>query len=263
MLRVGIIGCGAIGSVLAEAICSGKAGGAKLVAVYDLHREACERLRRSLGKDFAIAGSITGLLAEKPDLVVEAASQEAVRQYGEPVLKSGRHLMVMSVGALLDDRLRGRLAKAAGRSGARIYIPTGAAIAVDALKAASAGKLRSVTLTTRKPPAALGIKGKMTAAKVIYRGNAEEAVRKYPQNINVAATLSIAGLGKRRTKVVIIADPKISRNIHELEVKGDFGEFTARIGNVPSPKNPKTSYMAALSAIRLLKNFTDVLKVGT
>lgn len=263
MLRVAIIGCGAIGTALAEAVCRGKAGDAWLVAVYDSHRDACEKLRKELKADFAIAGSIAGLLAEKPDLVVEAASQEAVRQYGELVLKSGRHLMVMSVGALLDDGLRGRLVDAAEKSGARIYIPTGAAIAVDALKAANIGKLKSVTLTTRKPPAALGIKGEIKAAKVIYRGDAEEAVRGYPQNINVAATLSLAGIGKKRTKVVIIADPKISRNIHELAVKGDFGEFTARIENVPSPKNPKTSYMAALSAIRLLRNFTETTRIGT
>ena len=249
--------------MLAEAMCKGDAGSAELATVYDADGGKAEGLRKSLGKEFSVASSISELLAERLDLVVEAASQEAVRQYGEHVLESGRHLMIMSVGALLDESLRERLMKAAKKSGAMIYIPTGAAIAIDALKAANGGKLKSVTLTTRKPPAALGIKGKLKAAKVIYRGSAEEAVRRYPQNINVAATISIAGIGGKKTKVMIIADPKASRNMHELEVKGDFGQFIAKIENVPSPKNPKTSYMAALSAIRLLRSLTEVLKVGT
>lgn len=262
MLKVGIIGCGAIGTVLARAICRGEAGSAELVAIYDANPEKAEKLGRGLG-NVPIAGSISELLGKKVGLVVEAASQDAVREYGELVLKSGKHLMVMSVGALLDDALAARLMKAAEEAKAGIYVPSGAVLAIDALKAANIGKLKSVELTTRKPPESLGIKEKLTCEKVVYSGNAEEAVRKYPQNINVAATISLAGIGKEKTRVVIIADPAAKRNIHELAAEGDFGRFVARIENVPSPMNPKTSHIAALSAIRLIRNFTETLKIGT
>ncbi len=263
MLKVGIIGCGAIGTVLAKALDRGEAGDARLVTLFDADRKNAESLRATLSHHVHVADGIGEILSEKLDLVIEAAAQEAVRQYGVKILSSGKSIIIMSVGALLDDELLSRLVSAAKGTNASIYVPSGAVLAVDALKAARVGRLKSVTLTTRKPPASLGVKGNLKAPKVIYSGGAAEAVRRFPQNVNVAATLSLAGLGKAETKVVVIADPKTKRNTHELSVEGDFGSFTARIENVPFPENPKTSYIAALSAVRLLRNLTDTLKVGT
>lgn len=97
----------------------------------------------------------------------------------------------------------------------------------------------------------------------MYEGPAREAVRKFPANVNVAATLSLAGIGLDKTKVKIVADPEVKNNIHEISVQGDFGELKTRVENVPSPQNPKTSYLAALSAIATLKKITDGVEIGT
>lgn len=261
MLKVGLIGCGAIGTILAKAIDSGKAGRAELVAIYDARGESASALERKLKSKCCVSSTFAELLESDADLVVEAASQQAVREYGEKILREGKSLVVMSVGALLDEGLLARLEKAAKGSGAKIHVPTGAVLAIDAVKAASIGGITSVELTTSKPPHALGIEA--SRKKVIFRGSAEEAVRRFPQNINVAATLSLAGIGKKRTKVVIIADPKLRKNVHELKVRAKSGDFRATIENLPSPENPKTSYIAALSAIQLLKNLTESVRIGT
>ena len=261
MLKVGIIGCGAIGSILAKAIANGEAGDAKLSSFYDVKEECARRLEQKIRGRCCPASSFRELLESDADIIIEAASQQAVREYGEKVLREGKGLVVMSVGALLDDALLARLKTAAKEGGAKIHVPSGAVLAVDALKAAKLGGISSVELTTSKPPHALGIKA--AKKKVVFSGSAEEAVRKFPQNINVAATLSLAGIGKEKTKVTIIADPKLKKNVHVLKVKAKSGDFSATIENMPSPENPKTSYIAALSAIQLLRNLTETVKIGT
>ena len=261
MLKVGLIGCGAIGTILAQAIDRGSAGDAHLVAIFDVKKESAKKLQKRLKKKCKVANSFSELLKAKTDIIVEAASQRAVREYGEDVLNAGKDLVVLSVGALLDDSLMARLKIAAEKHKTKIYVPTGAVLAVDAVKAASIGGVKSVELTTSKPPHALGIKA--TKKKVVFKGTAADAVKRFPQNINVAATLSLAGIGKRRTRVTIIADPKLKKNVHELKVKAKSGNFTATIENLPSPYNPKTSYIAALSAIQLLRNLTETVRIGT
>jgi len=261
MLRVGLIGCGAIGTILARAIDSGKAGDVKLAGIFDAHEENALALKRKLECSCIVACSFAELLATDADMIVEAASQKAVREYGEKILRSGKDLVVLSVGALLDENLLGDMLKAAEKSGTRIYVPTGAVLAVDALKAASLSGVDSVELITTKPPHALGVK--VTKKTILFEGTAEEAVKKFPQNINVAATLSLAGIGKKNTMVKIVADPKLKKNTHELKVKAACGNFQARIENAPSPDNPKTSYIAALSAIQLLRDISGRLRIGT
>ncbi len=259
MLRIGLVGCGAIGTELVKAIVAGKAGNTAIVAVFDVVKPNAEAVGRLASCE--VADSLEGLLAKKPDLVVEAAAQQVVRNIGEKVLVSGSSLMVMSAGALLDDELLTRLMAAAEKGGGSIYVPTGAVLAIDALKAAQVAGIESVELITRKSPKSLGIEAEKET--VLFEGPAEEAVKKFPLNINVAATISLAGIGKKKTKVKIIADPKAVRNSHELRVVAKCGSFVAKIENLPSPSNPKTSYIAALSAIRLLKNLGEKLKVGT
>jgi len=181
---------------------------------------------------------------------------------------------VMSVGALLDEHLLRRVKDAAEKSGRRVIIPSGALGGVDALKAAKLGGIRSVTLTTRKHPDSLRyspyFKGKiedLTGSKepyVVFEGTAEEAVKAFPASVNVSATLSLAGIGGRETKVRIVADPKVSENIHEVEVEGGFGRMKVIMENVKHHSNPKTSYLAVLSAIETLKSVSSTgVKVGT
>ncbi len=273
-IRVGLIGCGAIGTTIALAIDNGEAGDIKLVIVYDIVRERAVRLANSLSEKPVVADSYKDVTrSPNVNLVVEAASQQAVRDYVSDALANGKDVMILSVGALSDPELLESLKNIARKYGRRIFIPSGAIAGIDGVKAAAIGGIEEVVLITRKPPKALadspyiaekGIKLEaISEPTMLYEGLAEDAIRKFPRNINVAMTLSLAGIGPRRTIVKVVADPTINRNIHEIRVRGRFGELTVVTCNVPSPMNPRTSYLAALSAIRMLKNLSEPILVGT
>lgn len=273
-MKVALIGCGAIGTVLARAIDGGRAGEARLGWVYDLKPKKSEALVGKLRSKPKIAKDVSEIYADKTvDLVIEAASQLAVEQYSLDVICSGKDLMVMSVGAFADERLLKDVTAAAKRNGRRIYIPSGAVLGIDGVKSAELGKIQEVILTTRKPPAALAyseylkehrikLKG-LKRPRVVFSGPARKAVKAFPKSVNVAATLSLAGIGLDRTKVRIIADPKLRRNVHEIRVRGKAGEFVTTAWNVPSPDTPRTSYLAALSAVRTLRNLSESICIGT
>ncbi|MFQ6081655.1 MAG: aspartate dehydrogenase [Candidatus Bathyarchaeia archaeon] len=273
-LGVGLVGCGAIGTVLAHAIDEGKAGDARLFYLYDLDISKCEKLAKQLSHKPLIAETFSELIeCEDVDLVIEAASQEAVRQYALRTLQAGKDLMIMSVGALVDTRLTEKIRSLIKGGKRRVYLPSGAIAGLDGLKAATIGRIDEVTLRTRKPPRGLSdapyIKEKkidlnsISEMKTIYEGSAEEACKLFPKNVNVAAALSLAGVGPKKTKVQIVVDPTIQKNIHEIDVKGEFGELTVRTQNVVSPINPKTSALAVLSAIATLKKITEGFQIGT
>lgn len=270
MLKIGVIGCGAIGAQICKAIDNGRIS-AQLVAIYDRSSEHCESLLRSL-KNKPIMSSPAELIS-KADIVVECASQEAVRELGLSVLEEGKDLMVMSVGALMEQELLCQFILAARKNNCRIYIPSGAIAGIDGLKSASMACIDKVILSTVKNPGGLSgapfiienniDPGSFNKKTLIFEGNAREAVRAFPANVNVAASLSLAGIGAEKTLVKIFVDPGASRNIHEITVIGDFGTFTSRIENIPSPDNPRTSLLAALSAIATLKKITEPLQIGT
>ncbi|HEV8360545.1 MAG TPA: aspartate dehydrogenase [Candidatus Thermoplasmatota archaeon] len=253
-----LVGCGAIGSEIARA--AQRMPEVGRIALYDVRRDAAEKLARQLEKGYAVATLEDGI--REATLVVEAASQEAVRQVAALALDAGRDVMLLSVSALADDALVRSLTDLARRRGRNIYVPSGAIGAIDALKAARVGRLQSVTLTTTKPPAALGLNG-LEQAKVVYEGPADEAMRLFPKNVNIAASLALAGLGAEQTRVRIVADPRVARNTHELRVEGDFGLLTLKVENEPSPHNPATSHLASLSAIALLHQIVHPLQLGT
>lgn len=273
-LKVALIGCGSIGSVLARAIDKGRAGEAELAWLYDLNPEKSEGLVKKLRSKPRIAKSVAEIYADKTvGMVIEAASQLAVEQYSTDVLRSGKDLMVMSVGAFADERLLKSVQSAAELSSHKIYIPSGAVLGIDGVKAAELGKIEKVTLTTRKPPAALAhstylkergieLRG-LKKARMVFDGPARKAVKAFPRSVNVAATLSLAGIGLERTRVRIIADPKLRRNVHEIRVQAKAGEFVTKTQNVSFPDAPKTSYLAALSAIRTLRNLSESIQIGT
>ena len=274
MLEVAIIGCGAIGSILAEGIDAGEAGATKLSLVYDLDPKRARAPVRKLKSKPRIVESVTEICAEKHiDLVIEAASQIAVEQYALKILKSKKDLMVMSVGAFSDEKLFRQVQETAQKTGQRVYIPSGAILGIDGVKAAIKAGIDEVLLTTRKPPAALSrVKyvrkkkidlSELRVPRVVFEGTAKEAVEVFPKSVNVAATLSLAGIGLEKTKVRIVADPSVDRNVHIIRIRGKAGEFVTEAHNVPSPDNPKTSYLAALSALRTLRSLTETIVIGT
>jgi len=274
MLGVGLVGCGAIGTVLAHAIDEGKAGDARLVYIYDLVFNKSKKLSEELSHKPRVAEDFRELIeCEDIDLIIEAASQEAVRQYAIRTLKAGKDLMIMSVGALVDDKLTSEIRHFTKSSKRKVYIPSGAIAGLDGLKAAAINRIDEVVLKTRKPPR--GLMGapyveeeKIDLSKIkkpttIYAGPAKEACKLFPENVNVAAALSLAGIGPEKTKVQIVADPTIQRNIHEIQVKGEFGRLIVRNENVVSLLNPKTSALAVFSAITTLKKITENFQIGT
>ncbi|MBS7635053.1 aspartate dehydrogenase [Candidatus Bathyarchaeota archaeon] len=273
-VNAGLIGCGAIGTVIAEAIDSGKAGEMSLVMIYDLIRERAEKLASKLSRKPLIAKDADELLnRDDIQIVIEAASQEAVKQYAIKTLLKNKDFMVMSAGALLDEPLLNNILEAARNNDRKVYVPSGAIVGLDNVKSAAVGRIEEITLTTRKPPmsfegAPYVERGKINLSSlkeplVLYEGTAREAVKLFPQNVNVAASLSLAGVGPDKTKVRIIVDPSIKHIVHEIHVRGDFGEIYTRTINKPFPNNPRTSYIAALSAIATLRKISGSIIVGT
>jgi aspartate dehydrogenase len=203
LVKIGIVGCGAIGSSLAKAITRDFSKMAKLSALYDIDAEKAKSLSRKVSGSAKLAASSLKDVISKSDLVIEAASAKYSAEIAVRVLNSGKDCMVMSVGGIIGPFAR--LKKLAQINNARIYIPSGAISGIDALKAAQLGKIKSVTLTTRKSPRSFkGVdyvqqKGialdKIKDEKLLFSGSAKQAVKYFPQNINVAAILSLAGLG--------------------------------------------------------------------
>jgi len=259
-MNLAIIGCGNIGGAIARAI--DKEQGFNLVALFDIDPERAAALERELKSKPVVISRIEDILKDKDiDLVVESASQDAIRHYGIKILESGKNLMIMSVGAFTEDILFERMKRIAEEKNLKVYIPSGAILGVDGLKSANMAKINSVMLTTRKNPKSLGVD--VDKETILYEGTAREGVRKYPKNVNVASTLSLAGIGLDKTKLKIIADPSVDKNIHEIKVRGDFGEFNVKVENLSCPENPKTSYLAVLSAIATLKKINEVVQIGT
>lgn len=247
-MKIGLVGFGAIGAVIAREF------GGSVVWVVDSDSGARKRAEKE------VRCAVLPKIPEKcggADLVVEAAGAGAV-----PLLVPClRHcnVMAMSVGALRDKPLRDALDSAARESGKFVYLPSGAIGGIEAI-AAVAAKGAKVTLETIKPPSALGRDDK--ARTVIFEGSASEACEKYPKNINVSATLALAGVGFEKTRVRIVSDPGVKNNTHKIMVKSKAGTMEFVFENLPSPENPKTSALAALSAIRRIKKIDEVIKIG-
>ncbi len=272
MKRIGLLGCGAIGTRIALAIDSGRIP-ATLTHVYDDSRDASAKLAGQL-KNRPVIVENSHLLSSHPvDIVVEAASQDAVRDVALSVLQNRRDLMVMSVGALLDESVHEVLSDACGDFSRTILLPSGAIAGLDAIRAVR-DELDSVCITTTKHPSSLkgarffeesGIDPNgIDSATTIFEGTAGQGVRMFPANINVAALLSLSGIGSDRTTVRIVADPNTDRNTHHIEAVGKFGSMSFTIRNFPDPQNPKTSRLATLSAIETLREYcSDGIRIGT
>jgi aspartate dehydrogenase len=262
---VGIIGCGAMGSEICRAL-SGDSFPGELLLL-DRHLDRAQHLADISAAATAVAS--LQQIVEGSDLVVECASVQAARDIALSVLKKGKGLMILSVGALVDADFRQSIYEAARANKCCVYIPSGAIGGIDALLAASQGAINRVTLTTTKPskgletaPYVLENDVNLTRSGLIFEGTADEAIAGFPQNINVSATLALAGVGFEKTIVRIAVDPSYTHNVHVVEVEGEFGTFTARFENVPT-ENKRTSKLAAYSAVATLKRIIYPVKLGT
>ncbi len=254
-MNLGIIGCGAIGTDVACA--AEHISEIEKIYLFDIDKKAETTLRNSITK--AIAMEVKDFLSEV-EVVFEAASQQAVEDYAEDILCAGKDLVIMSVGSLLNEKVRKNLENIARKNRCKIYLPSGAVCGIDGILSASVDAIDEVTLVTTKSPASLG--KKVDRRTIVFEGNARDAVNQFPQNINVAASLSLAGIGFDRTKVEIVADPVATRINHKILAHGKFGRLRAEVENMPNPKNPKSSYMASLSAIATLKRIINPIQIG-
>jgi aspartate dehydrogenase len=241
--KVGILGCGAIGSLIARAVDEGIVKCDELI-LYDNNPEKTNDLLKSLHVKSQIVESIEEMIANAPNVIVEAASQQAVKEYLHKILEAHIEIIIMSVGALMGMQFHSR----------RIHTPSGAIGGIDAVRSAALAGINEIALTTRKNPEAL--KTDRNAETIIYDGDAEMAVRLFPKEMNVAATLALA-VHPKKVKVQVISDPKVNRNVHEIKVVWTNGEMTFKFENDPHPDNPGTSSLAAWSAIRLLEDLLE------
>lgn len=264
-----IIGAGAIGTYLVR----------ELHAMYPAMRMACidrtEEVEAARTRMRAIAGAAVEvydrLSAVPPgaDLAVECGGHAAVTQHGEAALEAGCDLLVASVGALADQALHDRLVAAARRTGKKLLIPAGAVAGMDGLAAARLAGIDRVHYTSRKLPVAwkgthaetlLDLEA-VTHATEFLRTDARQAATLFPQNANVAATIALAGIGFERTEVSLNADPEARGNTHLLEVHGPSGSMRIELRNTPFPDNPKTSMLAGLSLLRVIRNRSEAVVV--
>ena len=253
-MNVGIIGCGVIANIITSSIVS-EDNGIDIKYFFDKDIERAENIA-SLANGVAVLDFDEML--NDVDLILECASPDSVREYAPKVLKKGIDMIILSIGAFMDLDFYHQIEKIAKQNNAKIYLPSGAIVGLDGIKAVSKFGLEQVSLVTRKSPKSLG--RDIDKEEVLFEGKASEAVKEFPLNINVAATISLAC--NRDIDVKIIVDPSVDRNVHEITAKGDFGEFKTTTMNYPCASNPKTSMLAALSAITLLKSFNETISVG-
>jgi aspartate dehydrogenase len=271
-MRIGIVGGGCIARLILEHIDQGDLGELEVIGIVGRAESiSC----RAAAQDYGVAftSNLETLIAARPDAVVEAAAHAWIETHAEHVLAAGVALIVLSAGALADDVLRQKLEAAAHASGALLYVPSGGIGALDALKAAAVAGIDEVMIRTAKPPRAwkgipyveaLGVDlDRLEDVFVLYDGPARAGVKHFPQNVNIAAVLSMAGVGFDRTRLVAVADPGIVRNTHVITVKAVTGEISITLQNIPSPENPKTAWLACYSALAALKQMQSPVRYGT
>jgi len=266
-LRVGLAGLGAVGLEVAKRLIDGAVPGLTLAAVAVRDADKARRALPQIGDMIALR--TPAALADDCDVVVECLPPALFREVAIAAIDRGRIFMPLSVAQLLENW---DLVERARQKGARILPPTGALIGLDAVRAAAEGDIRSVTMITRKPPG--GLEGapyllehnisvaNLKAPLKVFDGTAREGARGFPANVNVAAALSLAGIGPDRTRLEIWADPTITRNTHRIEVDADVARFSMTIEGIPS-QNPRTGRIVPLSTVAALRALVSELKVGT
>ncbi len=266
--NVAIAGLGAIGSRVATALLDNAIDGLSLSAVGARDSKKAHRALGTSGN--AVPVVPVGTLPDHADIVVECLPPAHFDEVALPTVERGRTLVVLSSGALLS---RPQLINQAKETGARIIVPSGAILALDAVRAASGGSIERVMIVTRKPPKSLvgaplvermGIElGDLVEPLLIFEGSVSDAIEQFPANVNVAASVSLAGIGPDKTRIEVWADPRVSRNTQTVTLVADSTSFTATIESEPSPDNPRTGMMTPLSVIAALKRISSPLVIGS
>jgi aspartate dehydrogenase len=271
-MRIGLLGGGVIARLFLEELRAGAIPEAEIVALAG--RSAGSR-GEALAAEFGVPYVVgpAALAATRPDVVIEAASHEAIREYAERLLDQRVSLMILSGGALADDALRERLEHAARANRAVLYVPSGGIGGLDAVKAACAGGAEEVRITVNKPPAAwkgipyverLGIDlDRLASATTLFEGSAREGVPHFPANVNIAAALSLAGAGFDRTRLKVVADPALRFNTHDIHVRGRTGTIDLRFQNTTCPDNPRTTLLACFSVVAAARQMATPVRYGT
>lgn len=269
MLDVGIYGCGTIGTEICRQV--KHLENVQITCIMDRNHFKADNLAKELKPRPQILP--VEEMVELVDIIVECVSREIVFEIAMPALERGVDVMIMSTGALLCTERYKELLSSAEKNAARIYIPSGAVVGIDGIKAASLGGIEQITLTSIKPKKGLigapYLKDNnidldlLTRRTVLFEGGVEEAISGFPKNVNVAATTHLFDHSFNSFKVRIIYDPDTKANTHVLEVEGGFGKFRSEVANLPHPTNPRTSYLAALSAVATLKKIASPLQLGT
>ncbi len=268
-VRVGILGCGAIGSRIARSIKTECHAQGYVSALFDINPAKAQLLQKYIPLKNIIKKSYKDLL-NSSDLIIEAVNAPDTNHLIHQAILANKDVLVMSVGKFIDDE---SILKLAFKKGSRLLIPSGAIAGLDAIKAAALGKISSITLTTRKPIYGFVDNAYVQARRInlsqikketiLFDGNVKEAVKCFPQNINVAATIALATGSKDKLRIRICTSPEYKVNSHEIEMVGEFGRLTTKTENVVCPDNPKTSYLAVLSAVQTLKQYFEGVKIGT
>ncbi len=271
-MRIALLGGGTIARLVLEHLRRGILPGVEVAALSG--RSVDSRgaaLASAFGVPFVVGRD--ALLATRPQAVLEAASHDAVRQHLVALLEAGVSVVVLSAGALADDRLRDAAEGAARASGALLYVPSGGIGGLDALKSACVAGVDAVSIRVAKPPAAwknipyvdaMGLDlDRLSRAQTLFEGPAREGVPHFPQNVNIAAVLAMAGIGFDRTRLEVVADPGLTSNTHTIRISGKSGDITVTLENVPSPENPKTAWLACYSALAALRSLGSSVRYGT
>ena len=276
MKKVAVIGYGSIGREIIASAKRQEIPNAKIVAVFDKQPQVINSIDNEDGDVHLFSDFdefYNSQIYSSLDLIIECASKDAVREFGKKIIESKKDLIVLSVGAFSDKEYLAELQHLSSLNSTRLVIPTGAIAGLDSIRSVRK-YLDSLTITTTKHPKSLvgapffeNSRIRLDDIKsetVLFEGNASTAIELFPANVNVAVAIALAGVGLEKTHVKIMADPLISVNKHEIVAKGSFGEIHIVVQNIPSPTNPKTSYLASLSAIECLRSLcNENFRIGT
>jgi aspartate dehydrogenase len=259
--NVGLIGFGVIGRGVFQALNTSPIQGHRLVTVL-VKSARLHEAKRELGSAVVVTSDPGEFLAQNVDVAIEMAGQNAVVDLGARILRSGTNLMILSSGALADDKFMEELISSAAAGGSRLLLPSGAIAGIDGLLTLRQAGLRRVVYASTKPPAAwrgtlaesLMSLDAITMPTLVFQGTAREAAALFPKNANVAATVALAGIGLDRTQVILTADPCISANVGAVVAEGDHSRIEIKITNRSAPDQARTSLITGLSALAALDN---------
>ena len=258
-MNIGLIGAGAIAHFILKELNEKQEEGIRVTSIFVRDKKKHQMLESKFG--VILFTDLDAFLDSEINIVVEAADINAVKNLVPAVIEK-KDVILISVGALADEELFAEITHLANKHKNKIHLPSGAIGGLDLLQNANAlGNITQVSLTTRKPASSL-IDKEIDEAQVIFEGKAKDAIKQFPKNMNVSIILALSGIGFEKTTVCLVADPHIEKNVHQVEIVGDFGEATFTIKNNPLPKNPKTSYLATMSIIGTLKRLNRKMIIG-